>query len=156
MKTAFSVLILCFLFRIPAFSQEAQKFDEFIGTPCEDYLARMDNVLAQARDNPLLTVYVLIYEGKELVFNRRKKGMEWTVPTYGSTEAKIRSMKKYMSYRKMPAERFSFVKAGFRENSTVEIWLVPPGISPPTPTPTLTKMKYRKGKPARFCTNCCL
>ncbi|HEX8370338.1 MAG TPA: hypothetical protein VF604_17460, partial [Pyrinomonadaceae bacterium] len=103
-----------------------------------------------------LTVYVLIYEGKETRYNSRKKKMEFGLPAYGSAEAKIRSIKKYLSIRKVPSKSFSFVKAGFRENAAAEIWTVPSGAPTPKPTPTVTKMKYRKGKSAGFCTDCCL
>jgi hypothetical protein len=52
-------------------------------------------------------------------------------------------------------QNFEFVVAGFRENFTVEFWIVPNGVTPPEPSPTLTKMKYRKGIPAKFCLGCC-
>ncbi|MDQ3800447.1 MAG: hypothetical protein M3384_13445 [Acidobacteriota bacterium] len=156
MKTIFSTLIFCFLLSASAFAQEAaQKFDEFTVLPCDEYMGRMDTYLVHARDNPSLQIYVLIYEGKEPVYNARERKAEMKPPVFGSAEAKIRSIKKYMSYRKLPINRFSFVKAGFRENAAVEIWTVPNGATPPKPTPTLMKMKYRKGKPKGFCTDCC-
>lgn len=64
-------------------------------------------------------------------------------------------MKKYLANRGFPAERFVFVEAGLRENFTIEIWLVPGGAAPPTLAPTLTEMRFRKGKPRGFCTWCC-
>ena len=155
MKLIFSALIFCFLLAVSAFSQAAQKIDEFGGVPCDEYLGRMDAAVVQARDNPSATVYVLIYEGKESNYNSRKKKMEFGLTAYGSAEAKIRSIKNFLSKRKFPVERFSFVKAGFRESSMVEIWLVPSGDAPPKSTPTLAKMKYRKGKAVGFCTDCC-
>lgn len=156
MKPAFSALIFCFLSSVSAFSQETQIFDSFGDINCEDYLSRMDNATRQARQNPSLTVYVLIYEGKETRYNSRKKKMEFGLPAYGSAEAKIRSIKKYLLLRKLPVKRFAFVKAGFRGDAAVEIWTVTNGATPPKPTPTVTKMKYRKGKAYGFCTDCCL
>jgi len=153
MKTTLSALLFCLLLVVSGFSQEARKFDEFGGIPCDDYLGRIDNVLAYARDNPTSTVYILIYEGK--FKNDDENKTESRLPTFGSAEAKIRSIKKRLSLRKFPVKRFSFVKAGFREYALVEIWFVPPGAAPPKPAPTLTKMKYRKGKAAGFCTDCC-
>jgi hypothetical protein len=155
MKAIFSALIFCLLSGISAFAQEARIFDAFGPLPCDHYLSRMDVAIIQARDNPSATVYVLIYEGKESGYNSRKKKMEYGFPIYGSAEAKIRSIKKYLSIRKLPVNRFSFVKAGFHEETFVEIWLVPRGAPPPKPTPTITKMKYRKGKAYGFCTDCC-
>ncbi|HEY0050340.1 MAG TPA: hypothetical protein VGB68_13680 [Pyrinomonadaceae bacterium] len=155
MKAIFSALLFCFLCVVPAFSQEAQIFDSFAALNCDDYLGRMDNVFVAARANPSTGFYVLIYEGDELAYNARKNEIELMLPAYGSADAKIRSIKKYMSIRKLPVNRFTFVKAGFRENAAVEIWTVPSGAPTPKPTPTITKMKYRKGKPVGFCTDCC-
>ena len=76
-------------------------------------------------------------------------------PTLGSAKAKINSIKKSLLFVKMPLDRFKFIDAGFREELTVEFWLVPLGAKPPVPTPTLTKMKYRKGKAWTYCYTCC-
>lgn len=112
----------------------------------------MDYAINEALANPTSTLYVLIYEGKEI---RYKNGIKNLVPpNVGSADAKIRSMKKYLLLRKVSTNTFSFVKAGFREESTVEFWLAALGEPPPKPTPT-TKMKYRKGNPSGFCTWCC-
>jgi hypothetical protein len=143
----FALLIFC---TSSVFSQEAVKIQEFKDTACEDYLARMDSVLTEAQNNPTAQVYVFVYEGRELKYNNRKNKMEWVFPAFGSAKAKISSIKK--RYREFSAERFTFVEAGFRENLTLEIWNVPPGAILPKPSPTLTKMKHRKGKPTGFCT----
>lgn len=151
MKAIFSALLFCFLCGVSAFAQEAaQIFDSFEDVPCDDYLGRMDNGLITARANPSSRLYILIYEGK-VRYNRN----ESRLPVFGSVEAKIRSIKKYLSIKKFPVRDVTFVKAGFREYASLEFWLAPPGAAPPKPTPTLTKMKYRKGKPAGFCTDCC-
>jgi len=155
MKKPLLVLLFCLLFVVSAFSQEARKFDTLENINCEQYLARMDNALVHARANPTDTIYVLIYEGKEPMYNSRTKKTESVPPISGSAEAKIRSIKKYLAIKKFPAARFSFVKAGFHENALVEIWFVPAGAAPPKAAPTLTKMKYRKGKATGFCTECC-
>lgn len=158
MKQKFLLTIIFCLFSAAVFAQtdEGRKIDEFADIPCDGYLARMDAVLVTAQNNPSSTVYVLIYEGKELKYNSRKKKKELVLPTFGSAEAKIRSIKKYFfSFRKFKGKNFTFVKGGFRESSGVEIWLVPAGGIPPKATPTIKKMKYRKGKATGFCTDCC-
>ena len=155
-KQFFSFLLaLLFAFSVTAQNRDARKIDEFENISCDEYLMRIDAAMVEAHNNPSSTVYVLIYEGKELKYNSRKKKTESVLPNFGSAKAKIRSIEKYLSIRKFPAERFEFVKAGFRENLTVEIWLVPAGATLPKPTPTLTKMKYRKGKATGFCIWCC-
>ncbi len=154
MKNLFLALVFCFLFCVSTFPQGPEKLDEFVSVSCDDYLARMDYAMTKASDNAA-RIYFLIYEGKEFKYNNRKNISELVFPNRGSAEAKIRSMKEYIASRRFPVEQVTFLKAGFRENSTVEVWLVPNGITPPKPTPTLTKMKYRKGKASGFCTWCC-
>ncbi|MEJ7849452.1 MAG: hypothetical protein WKF92_15330 [Pyrinomonadaceae bacterium] len=154
MRGAISFLF-CLIFSVAASAQEASKIDEFESLGCDEYLARMDGAINEARQNPSSTIFVLIYEGKEPKYNEVKKKIEQVFPNFRSAEAKTRSIKKWLLHRELPIERFSFVKAGFRENLTVEIWNVPEGALPPKPTPTLTKIKYRKGKPKGFCTDCC-
>lgn len=155
MRRFFSVLFFCVLFCISVFSQKAEKIDEFSNPPCDEYLGRIDTAIIQALDNPSSTIYILIYEGREPIYNSRKNKTELAFPAYGSAEAKIRSIKKYLTSRKVPVKRFSFVKAGFRENFAVEIWFVPQGATVPEAAPTLTKMKYRKGRATGFCIDCC-
>ena len=156
MKIILLALFLNLLFCVSSFAQEAEKIDEFPYINCEEYLARMDAALNKAHDNPSATIFVIIYEGKEQVYNYRKNKIEFFLPKIGAAKAKIRSMKAYIgNFRNFPLERFEFVEARFRENSTIEMWLVPNGAKPPKPTPTLTKMKYRKGKASGFCLGCC-
>lgn len=149
-----SILVICFLLlgSICSFSQEAELIDEFSYINCDEYLARMDMfVIVKAQENPNEKVYVLVYEGKEKQYKRKS-----LLPTRGLAKAKIKSMKKYIStVRGFSLNNISFVEGGFREHLTVEIWSVPNGAEPPKPTPTLKKMKYRKGKPKGFCTWCC-
>lgn len=118
----------------------------------------MDAAINQANDNPSSRVFVFVYEGKTQRCKYKKDGnytIESVLPQYGLGNAKIRSMKKYLQMRRIAAERFVFIKGGFRENFTVEIWLVPDAVMPPEPNPTLTKVKYHKGKPVGFCLSCC-
>lgn len=145
------LILLSFVVFVSAQSAEAEKIDEFTHEPCDAYLSRMDAAMDKAYKNPASTIYVLIYEGKEREYNFRKKKTKFVLPKVGSAKAKFESVKRYSSFRRFPTDRFSFIEAGFRENLSVEIWLVPAGAMPPKPTPTLKKMKYRKGKPAGFC-----
>ena len=155
MKLAFLAFIICSFLSVSAFAQTAEKLDEFQNPQCDEYLARMDRAISKADEDPTSNIYFLIYEGKEGRWSERKKKREFVYSAYGSVDAKIRSMKKYISIRGASVARYKYVKAGFRENLTVEVWLVPAGATSPAPTPTLTKMKYRKAKAIGFCTRCC-
>jgi len=151
--------ILAFLVSATGYSQASNpmKIDEFDSINCEEYLARMDAAMIQAKSNPTSQVFVYIYEGN---VNRSKFQMDGTYsvksvpPEYGLANARIRSMKKFLAIRKISLDQFRFVNAGFHKDFTVEMWLVPKGGTEPKSTPTLTKMKYRKGKPLGFCLSC--
>lgn len=147
----FSALLFCILFCVSAFSQEAQKIDEFDSFNCEEYLARMDNFQNVLNNNPSAKGYILIYEGKLAKYDRGK--IYYVFPHFGEAKSYKRTMIRRMAFRKFDKARIVFVEAGFREKLTVEFWLVPPGSEQPQPTPTLTKMRYRKGKPQDFCGN---
>lgn len=156
MKKYFSSFLILFLFVIcvSAQTKETLKLDEFSTVNCEEYLARMDGVLLQAKKNPSATIHILVYEGKERISD--KSGKEKSVfPAYGSAKAKIRSMKGYIMLHNVSVKQFKFAEAGFREETHIEFWLVPSNAKSPETTPTLTKMKYRKGKAKGFCLGCC-
>ena len=155
MKIFFSILFFCILFSATTFAQTAEILDEFSNLACDEYLGRMDWILFETRKDSSANIYVFVYEGKETKYNFRTDKIDFVFPTRGSAKAKIASMKTYAAYRKVSVEKFKFIEAGFREKSTVEIWFVPKGAEPPTPTPTLEKMKYRKGKAKGFCVSCC-
>ena len=154
-KFAQIILLYLFVFASSAFAQEAQKIYEFETPGCEEYLNIMDNISLAASGNPTSKVYVFVYEGKELAFSRKSSKFKVFLPRFGQAKAKINSMQKRLSYRKFSANNLVFIEGGFRENLSVEFWLVPFGVELPKPTLTLKKMKYRKGKPFRFCDGCC-
>ena len=141
------------IFCSSVFAQSAVKLDEFSAVNCDDYLARMDNVISEAQKNPTAKVHVFFYEGSSRTYYGKK---EKALPVRGSVKAKTASMKKYIALRRgFSTDRFVFVEAGFREEELTQFWLVPKGIESPKPAPTLKKMKYRKGKAYGFCTECC-
>lgn len=148
-------IIFCLLLSVAVFSQQASLIEEFGTLSCDEYLMRMDVSLLQASKDSSAKITVLIYEGKEPRYNVRKNTFDLALPAFGSAKAKFKSMETYISMRKFPIDRVSFVNAGFRENFGVEIWLVPSGALPPEPTPTLKKIKYRRGKANGFCLHCC-
>ena len=159
-KQLFSLLLLIsFSIVISAQTPAAQKIDEFGNVNCEGYLARMDNTFVSALNDPSSKIYVFVYEGyltkPKYDSNGKSIGYESALPQMGLAKARIRSMKQYLKLKNMPQEKFVFVEAGFLEDFKVELWNVPDGATPPKPTPTLKRMKYRKGKPVGFCLGCC-
>ena len=154
--SGFLFLIVCG-FSVFAQAEEARMIDEFGVIPCDEYLARVDAMAIEKANNQNAQIYVFIYEGKEKIpdYNNGNVTYKTYLPRYGLAKAKIESMKKYLEFRKFTPQNYVFANGGFREEFRVEIWLVPPGAEAPKPTPTLEKMKYRKGKAKGFCTSCC-
>lgn len=152
MKTFLKIALLCLvLFANSTLAQEARKIDEFYPIDCEDYLGRMDNFYFELQENPTAKGYFLIYEGKFRKYSDTANKFHYVSPHFGEGKSYIKSIKRRLMFRRYSVEKMSFVEAGFREEFTIEFWLVPEGAKPPKPTPTLEKTKYRKGKPAGFC-----
>lgn len=155
MKKVIFALLFCHWFCLPAYSQEAAKIDEFETDNCETHLARMDNLISFSSDNPTARIYMLVYEGMVGNYNYDKQKIEYRLPTFGLAQARLKSIKDYISkVRGYSVKNFVFVSAGFLEKAKVEVWTVPNGATPPKPSSTLTKVKYRKGKSKGFCLSC--
>ena len=152
------LLLLAFSIIVFAQTQEAQKIDDFGTVACEEYLNKMNNNVFIVTNDPNSKIYIFVYEGKVTKAKYDFKGKfldyEYVYPPFGLAKAKIRSMKQYLKMRKISQASYVFVEAGFLENFKVEFWLVPSGATLPKPSPTLKKMRFRKGKPYGFCLDC--
>lgn len=153
----FSILFLIMSFAVISFAQytEARNVDEFGNIYCDDYLARIDVLLVELKNSPDSKEYIFVYEGKTRMAlydkNNKYAGEKYILPHFGQALKTIETMKKRMKLYRVDMKRLFFIKGGFRKNFTVDLWIVPKGAPPPKPTPTLNKMKYRKGKPSGFC-----
>ncbi|HEX2640652.1 MAG TPA: hypothetical protein VHL50_08780 [Pyrinomonadaceae bacterium] len=152
--------VILFLFALPAFGQasRAEQIDAFGNIPCDEYLARAERMMTEQANNPDAQIYVFVYEGKEkraAYKNGKFAGSTYVLPSPGLAKARIESMRKLLKSYKRPLENYVFVNGGFREEFTVEIWLVPAGAEPPKAAPSLEKMNYRKGRAYGFCLSCC-
>lgn len=158
-KLLFVLLISLFVeFSVFCQSPEARLFDEYGNSiNCESYLSRADAMKIEQTNNPNSRIYIIVYEGKERKWDYSKENASFktVLPQSGQAAATIRTMEQRLRLNKAPLQNYIFVNGGFREEFGVEIWLVPPGAALPKPTPTLKKMKYRKGKPKGFCLDCC-
>ena len=148
------ILLLCFC-GSTSYSQKIEMIDYFSRISCDEYLARMQLAMLSADKNPNGKIYFLMYEGPTLVWAGKFPKTKMANPVVGSFQAKVRSMKRLILLNKRAVSDFVFVNAGFRNEPTVEVWLVPKGAEPPKSTPTVEKMKLRNGKAKGFCTDCC-
>jgi hypothetical protein len=99
------------------------KLDEFSHLPYSDIAARMDSYFIQIANEPASTGYIVVYGGRQL----NKKYVA----------AVMKSLNQIMAFRKYDSTRVKIVDGGFREDMMVEVYLIPAGVEPPKPTPTL-------------------
>jgi hypothetical protein len=99
-------------------------FDQYGALDFEDEAARLDNFTIQLQSEPTAQAYIFAYDGRN--------GKE------GQAEARANRAKNYMvKVRGADRERIFVVAGGFRDDMTFELVLVPPGVEPPEPTPTI-------------------
>lgn len=114
----------------------ATKVDEFGDLAVEqesERLANLASVISQTNDN----VYIFAYAGRT------------NVRGYANTAA--RRLRTQLVTSGVPAGRVAATDAGFREQPTYEIWIVPEGADPPRPTPTVDRKEivYPKTTPVK-------
>lgn len=117
-----------------------QKFDEFGDVKCEDEMARLDNFAIQLQHSPQAKGVIIFYGGK--TFRGR-------LPKRAEAEARSARLKPYLVGRRgIPANQVIVINGGFAEEWLVQLWVVPPGASIPSPDAYLrvTGIKFRKGK----------
>lgn len=121
MKILLSSLLLLFAFQF-SFGQEKPKaklIDEFETTPCDDFLARMDNLFNETNADPNSSAYVLIYSNPNNIDNNKNISMfrGWI---FGHVEA-----------RNFDNERISVVKTETNDSFKMQLWIVPAGTEIP-------------------------
>ena len=113
----------------------AQEFDECNKCTFDDQKARLDNLAVELQNDPSTRAYIIAYGGR-------------TSPL-GQVEVLMTRAREYLtSQRGIDASRFVVVNGGFREEDSVELWMVPSGAKPPQATPTV-KASDVKPAPAR-------
>ncbi len=124
---------------------------------CEDVLARLGNLAIERDSEPNLIAFIIVYEGKYFDYSsfdaKNRIVRKYELPIFGQSIARTQSMQLRLKRWNYPMSKFYFIDGGFRENFTVEFWLVPEVATPPKPKPTVEEMKYRKGKTGDFCIN---
>lgn len=157
MKSKILLLMICCLFSISAFSQEnkARKVSEYSWVPCGHIMALLDNVFAEQKEDPTSKLYVFYYEGKDhpqTVWNNKLKKYEEKVfrPKRGNALNLAREVPLYAKGRKLDENKIILIEGGYRDEATLELWLVPEGAAPPKATPTIVEkdVVFGKGKPS--------
>jgi hypothetical protein len=113
-----------------------KRFDEFPSIAFDDDKARLDNLAIELQNNPGSTGYVVAYAGRS--------------SRAGEADRMGRRALDYLTTtRGLSADRVRFINGGFRDTNSFELWLVPQGATPPTPTPTLTPEQARPAGSSR-------
>ena len=112
--------------------REARKIAEVGVVYCDDIKGYLDYLAGELGKDPTARTYIIFYGG------RIGYGSKRLLPKRGEAEARVSFWRSYL-----------IVCGGYRERLIVELWVVPSGVSPPNPTPTLTEkdIKFRRGKP---------
>jgi hypothetical protein len=100
------------------------KFDECNSCSFDDQKARLDNVAVELQSDLSTRTYIIAYAGR-------------TSPTGEADRLMIRARDYLIAQRGIDASRIVVVNGGFREEDSVEVWIVPRGAKSPEPTPTL-------------------
>lgn len=98
-------------------------FDQFGHIPYSDIAARIDGFFVQLSYEPTMTGYIIIY-GSRMGEKR-------------DVARVMRNIRQFIEFRRFDPSRIVLVDGGLREEMFVEVYLLPPGVEPPKPTPTL-------------------
>lgn len=111
----------------------AREFDECNNCTFDDQKARLDNLTVELQNDPSTRAYIIAYGGR-------------TSPVTQVEMLLKRALDYIVQQRGIDAARIVTINGGFRENDSVELWLVPAGAAPPRATPTVQagEVKPRK------------
>lgn len=110
------------------------KFDEYGNIRFNDEKARLDNYAIQLQNSPGSQGYIIAYGGRRGVA--------------GEAQARADRAKNYLvNTRGIEAGRLVTVDGGYKEELTVELWIVPTGANPPTASPTVDASEVQTVKP---------
>ena len=114
----------------------AREFDECISCSLDDQKARLDNLAVELQNDPSTRAYIIAYGGRMSPLDRVEKLMS-------------RARDYLVTQRGIDASRFEVVNGGFREEDTVELWVVPSGAARPASHAHSAGWRDKTGKPAR-------
>jgi hypothetical protein len=101
-----------------------RKIDEYGNIRYNDEKARLDNYAIELQNDPTAQGYLICYGGR--------KGRT------GEAQRRCDRAKDYLvNTRGISADRIVTVDGGYKEDLTVELWVVPSGANPPTASPTV-------------------
>ena len=106
-------------------SENPKLIDEFGKLSHCDLTGRYDTFFAELAQNESSQGYVIFYQGTDAL-----------PANYGNSPDQ-RMFLNHMGFRNFPAARVTVIDGGFRKEGATQLWIVPPGAVPPSPTDTL-------------------
>jgi hypothetical protein len=111
----------------------AREFDECNNCTFDDQKARLDNLAVELQNDPTTRAYIIAYGGR--------------MSPVGQVEKLMNRARDYMvTQRGIDASRLSVVNGGYREDDSVELWIVPSGAAAPQATPTVQAGEIKRRK----------
>ncbi|HKG58627.1 MAG TPA: PEGA domain-containing protein [Pyrinomonadaceae bacterium] len=111
----------------------AREFDECNNCTFDDQKARLDNLAVELQNDPTTRAYIIAYGGR--------------MSPVGQVEKLMNRAREYMvTQRGIDASRLSVVNGGYREEDSVELWIVPSGAAVPQATPTVQAGEVKRRK----------
>lgn len=112
--------------------------DEYGNIRWVDERARLDNFAIELMNSPTWLGHITCYGGR--------------VGRRGEALRRCERARNYVTgYRGLDASRVIILDGGYREDLTVVLWIIPPGVTPPPPTSTVEPrdVRFVKGKHKR-------
>lgn len=103
---------------------QAYKCDTFESVTPDDDKARFDNCVIELQNKPDSQIYIILYQGTDRD-SRRLRDVE---------KLSQRTLDYLVKSRGVDPRRVLITRGGTRLRTTYEIWIVPPGATPPVPT----------------------
>lgn len=127
------ILSILFFATIAALSGLAQtKIDSYGRLPTDDESAHLDRFRIELARRPEMRGYVVGYNNDS------------TVPR-GAFLRRLYGDRAYLN-RGLEPDRLSVIDGGYRDNLTIELWIVPADAKPPVPEPALSPVHDRTTK----------
>jgi hypothetical protein len=114
----------------------AQEYDECNSCSFDDQKARLDNLAVELQNDPSTRAYIIAYGGR--------------MSPLGQVQRLMKRTRDYLiTQRSIDASRLVVVNGGFREEDSVELWIVPSGAAAPRATPTVQAGEVNPGRKTR-------
>jgi hypothetical protein len=121
----------------PPRESPARQFDTCSNCTFDDQKARLDNLAVELQNDPSTTAYIISYGGR-----RSRVGQ--------ADRLSARARDYIVAKRSVDSSRVVVMNGGFREEDSVELWVVPAGAKPPQARPTVEAGSRKQDRePAR-------